>query len=58
MTLAIEQLSELSGVHRESIEWFICENGGMCKYPADGFEMDVKTSADLWDFEKHNPHKQ
>lgn len=51
INLAIEQLSELSDICRESLEWFLYENGGVCEHVKSGISMDVKTSADLWDFE-------
>ena len=54
--LAIEQLAELSGVHRESIEWYIYGERGICKY-ADGSSMNIQTTADLWDFEMYEPNK-
>src|SRR5574344_193519 len=51
INLAIEQLSELSDICRESLEWFLYDNGGVCEHVKSGISMDVKTSADLWDFE-------
>lgn len=51
INLAIEQLSELSDICRESLEWFLYGGGGVCKHVKSGISMDVKTSADLWDFE-------
>lgn len=58
ISLAIEQLSELSGIHRESIEWYIYEPGGTCKHVASGFSMNIQTSADLWDFETYESKKE
>lgn len=57
INLAIEQLSELSDICRDSLEWFFYENGGICKHVTSGFSMDVQTSADLWNFEMYELNK-
>lgn len=55
INLAIEQLSELSGIHRESIEWYIYGGRGLSRH-SDGFKMDIKNITDLWDFETYEPY--
>ena len=54
----------MSKINIEAIEWYLYDKpfansknqDRTCKYD-DGFEMNVLTPSDLWDFEKHKINK-
>ena len=48
----IKDISIMSKISDEAIEMYLYEGCGLCKWE-DGFEMDIQTPSDLWDFEKH-----
>ena len=56
----IADTAKLSKINKEAIEWFIYEaplpdskfQDRTCRYN-DGFEMNILTADDLWEFEKH-----
>ena len=60
----IKDISKMSKINIEAIEWYLYEKpfansknqDRTCKYD-DGFEMNVLTPSDLWDFEKHKVKK-